>query len=113
MIHRLFRPFLISTGLLACAFLVSCVSLDTAAPPVPTISASASAYDHLNSGREIYIGKCAKCHSVEPIRNYSMADWNDDILPSMVKKTKLNSAEEASLTAYVHAVLRSPAPVKQ
>lgn len=105
---NLLRTFLMSTGLSAGVFLVSCASLETNAPPVSTMSTPTSAYAHLNSGIEIYIGKCAKCHAVEPIRSYSMADWNQDILPSMVKKTKLNSAEEASLTAYVHAVLRSP-----
>src|SRR4051812_39768727 len=82
----------------------SCTSLDQgAAPPVATLSGSPAVLSH---GREIYVTKCAKCHKVEPVRNYSRAKWEQEILPDMADESKLSAAETAAVRAYVLAALR-------
>ncbi len=57
-------------------------------------------------GRELYLGKCTKCHKPEPLGNYSLADLRDDILPRMIKKTKLTTPEADALMAYCLAACR-------
>jgi len=102
--------FLISRALLLTTLggLTSCVSLETAAPSVASFARpSQSSYSHLLAGREIYIGKCTKCHSAEPVRNHSLADWKEDIMPEMSKKTKLSPEEEADVLAYITAASQS------
>lgn len=81
-------------------FISSCVSIEKRAPLINE-SLTGNKFKKLNAGRELYIGKCAKCHSVEPIYKYSSEDWLNDILPKMNKKTKLNSLEASQLKAYV------------
>lgn len=107
-------PHFLLAGLLCAGFLNSCVSLETAAPPVATLrSSNLNSSAQLESGRQLYVGKCTKCHSVEPIRDYPLADWIDDIMPEMAEKSKLTAEENASVLAYVLAVLKSPpAPPK-
>ena len=107
-------PHFLIAGLLCAGFLHSCVSLETAAPPVATLrSSNLHSSAQLESGRQIYVGKCTKCHSAEPIRDYPLADWIGDIMPEMSEKSKLTPAETASVLAYVQAVLKTPpAPPK-
>jgi mono/diheme cytochrome c family protein len=71
----------------------------------------ATSYAHLGAGRDLYVGKCTKCHSAEPIRQHSLSDWKEDIMPSMTKKAKLSPEEESNVLAYVNAVLKSPVEV--
>src|SRR5690242_17871679 len=81
----------------------SCASLnESAAPPVAMLPGATAQVSH---GREIYVTKCAKCHKVEPVRNYSRAKWEQDILPDMADESKLSSAETAAVRAYVMAAL--------
>ena len=100
--------------------LSGCVSLETAAPsPATLLAAPSTQHQGLNPqsrpaglttlalGRDLYVGRCAKCHAVEPVRDYSAAEWAT-LIPDMAERTKLNAAETAAVTAYVHAVLRLP-----
>lgn len=92
-----------------CGLLSSCGSLETAAPPIATLSASATAGStNLADGRAIYVGKCTKCHSAEVIRKFPLTEWTGEIMPEMSKKAKLSPAEESSVLAYVRAVIQSP-----
>jgi len=59
-------------------------------------------------GRKLYVTKCAACHSVEPVRNYSREKWEHEILPDMVEETNLSEAETAAVRAYLLSVLKSP-----
>jgi mono/diheme cytochrome c family protein len=61
-------------------------------------------------GRELYVGKCAKCHVAEPVQNYTELEWVEDIMPPMVKKTKLNAYEAEAVLAYVLAARKIPLP---
>lgn len=97
--------------LLLCAALSggSCISLEQAAPPVEMLPMSArmGTSPQLLHGREIYITKCAKCHSVEPVTKYPLAQWEREILPEMNEETNLSAEEAAAVRAYVLAVLKS------
>jgi mono/diheme cytochrome c family protein len=104
---RLMRVLSITTALLTGA----CVSLEQAAPPVNTLAQSTSAgakSGQLALGREIYITRCAKCHSVEPVRKYPRDQWEREIIPEMAEETNLNASETEAVRAYVLAVLASP-----
>ena len=93
-------PAFRSGALVLLGLLPGCVSLDTAAPPP-----GPSATGPLTEGRAIYVGQCAKCHAVEPVLDYTRAQWAT-IMPDMAERTKLNAGETAAVTAYVNHVLR-------
>lgn len=102
------RPRLLSIGLplIATLLIAGCVSLEQAAPSVSMLRLpdSGTKLASLQKGRVIYITRCAKCHSVEPVKKYSSAEW-ESIMPKMVVKTKLTTADDALVRAYVSAVL--------
>lgn len=90
----------------------SCMSLEQMAPPVESLPMQARTGSSalLVHGRDIYITKCARCHSVEPVHKYPRHQWEQDILPEMIEETNLDAAESAALRAYVFSVLASPVP---
>ena len=81
--------------------LAGCASMniDVIAPPP-----AASASSQLSQGRQLYVTKCAKCHTPEPVKKYSRAEWHK-IMPEMVEETNLNAADTAALQAYIDWVL--------
>lgn len=85
----------------------SCITLEQAAPLVETLPAHArlGSASQLAHGRDIYITKCAKCHSVEPVHKYPREQWEREILPEMEEETNLDAAEAAAVRAYVLSVL--------
>jgi mono/diheme cytochrome c family protein len=91
--------------LLAALSVAACVSLEEMAPPVSALrSTSSSSSAQLAHGRDIYITKCAKCHSVEPVLKYPLSQWEHEILPEMSEETNLSPQEVAAVSAYVRAV---------
>jgi mono/diheme cytochrome c family protein len=82
------------------------VPVEAAAPPVSRLESSGAYTRQLESGREIYIGQCARCHKPMPIQEFAMDDWTAEIIPRMAKKAKITPDETESLTAYVVAVKR-------
>ena len=99
----------LAAALAAALTLGACASLEERAPTVAMLAVSTPSPRELGAGREIYVTKCARCHSVESVRKYSPAQW-DEIMPDMAEKTKLYPAAAAAVNAYVRAVLRSPVP---
>lgn len=87
----------------------ACMTLEQAAPLIESLPAHAraGASAQLAHGRDIYITKCAKCHSVEPVKKYPLTQWEHEILPEMNEETNLTSEEGAAVRAYVLSVLRS------
>ena len=81
---------------LAAGLLCSCetFSLESTAPSVPPEETLAY------RGRRIYLTTCARCHAPEPVSHYSAAEWRE-ILPRMIKDSKLSSADAAAVTSYV------------
>ncbi|MFM7180978.1 MAG: hypothetical protein ACKO2G_05885 [Verrucomicrobiales bacterium] len=84
-----------------------CESLNQIAPPVASIAPGTAATTQLERGRELYITACAKCHSPEPVLDYTESEWLGKILPEMCRLTKLDSADSDAVRAYVLAVHRS------
>ena len=68
----------------------------------PVIAGANDTDPTLIAGRAIYTGKCIKCHTANPVENFTGTRW-DGILKSMIPKAKLNFAEAAEVTAYVKA----------
>ncbi len=93
------RGALLLAGLLVA--LPGCVPLETAAP-VAGLPGSGP----LAEGRALYVGRCAKCHAVEPVADYTATEWAT-IMPDMAERTKLTPQGTAAVTAYVASVLQS------
>lgn len=95
--------------LLAALTGASCVSLEQAAPPVGLLGSPVGQQARLSLGRDIYVTKCTKCHSAEPVAKYSRLKWLEEILPEMAAETKLTAGEAEAVEAYVLAVLATTA----
>jgi|GEM_PF-463007 len=55
-------------------------------------------------GARLYTARCASCHALNPVRNYSQEQWNK-ILPDMAKKAKIDAAQENMIMAYIKSEL--------
>lgn len=56
--------------------------------------------EELGEGKNIYTGKCTKCHSNYPIEEFSEKKWLHEI-DDMSPKAKLTSEEKLKLTKYI------------
>lgn len=93
------------------AFLpAACVNVENAAPSVTRIPAAANPAV-LQHGRDIYLGQCTACHSVQRTSKYSAAEW-PHIVDDMGERAKLSAAQEHAVLAYVLAARTVP-PVKK
>lgn len=79
-----------------------CVSVDTIAPPVATLSGGGG--DAVVEGRRLYLTTCTKCHSAEPVLDFTAAQWAT-ILPEMAEESHFTSTQTAAVEAYIQAVL--------
>lgn len=85
-----------------------CVAVEKLAPPV-TASMSGSAGTSpatLEAGRRLYVGRCASCHSIDPVSKYSAARWRE-IIADMAHRSKLTATENEAVLAYVLAARTS------
>ena len=55
----------------------------------------------IGEGQSLFVSKCAKCHDLPVIDNYSKERWKD-ILPKMVVKAKLTDKEASKVEAYIN-----------
>ena len=53
-------------------------------------------------GHATYTAKCARCHELKKVDDFTAADW-DPILASMAPKAGLTEKETANVLAYVKA----------
>lgn len=75
-----------------------CRTLAEIAPPVqPAMSGDVAV---LSCGRQVYLQRCASCHSLEAVDDYTAAEW-DKLLPAMNRKSKLDSAQADQLRQYL------------
>jgi mono/diheme cytochrome c family protein len=92
---------------LAVLILFGCVAIGELAPVVDerllaVAQEGASSAGALESGRQIYLTTCAKCHLPEPVGRYSREEW-ERILPEMAKLSGLDSGQFDDLKNYVLA----------
>ena len=86
-------------GLLAIA---GCASLDETVPPAATLVSRGKSTPQLESGRQVYLQHCTRCHVAATVRDYPASDW-PRILSEMAVKAKLTPGESQAVLAYVLA----------
>ena len=82
--------------------LAGCVTLDTAVPPVATLTAHGKNSATLEAGRRVYLESCTHCHKPEPVRDFAAARW-PGIIGEMAGRAKLSAAQQRDVLAYVLA----------
>jgi mono/diheme cytochrome c family protein len=92
---------------------IGCAAIDELAPPVGALAlregeAMGMTAENLERGRTIYITRCARCHSPEPVTGYTEAQWRET-LPRMSHEAMLTSQEATDVRDYVMATLRAVA----
>lgn len=90
------------------ALLASCASTETAVPAVTVVAPGSAGAQRaqLESGRTVYVTKCARCHAPEPVAKFSASRWAA-IIPEMTEDAKLSPQETEALKAYVFAAVRA------
>ncbi len=92
--------------------IAGCVSATRIAPSVSELQLGAALSHQLERGRRIYLGSCGSCHAPYAIDQYSLTQW-DQILPEMVRKTRLDVPDTDALHTYIvasHDYLSRTAP---
>jgi mono/diheme cytochrome c family protein len=108
--HRRIR----TTATLATLLVViGCATIDQLAPPVGALALREGETmgvnaQNLEQGRAIYITKCARCHSPEPVAGYTEAQWRET-LPRMSHEAMLTAQETSDVRNYVMVTLRAMA----
>lgn len=91
-------PFLVA--------LLGCLTVEQMAPRVESVLVTANTSNEslaaLEEGRNIYITDCARCHSVERVNRYTVAQW-EKIVERMAPESKLDAAEKDALRSYLMA----------
>ncbi len=98
------KNFLILAGL--ALFAVSCGTQKTttvAATPAEA-SKTVALTPELEAGKSMYENNCAKCHKLYDPKKFTKEEWAP-ILVRMGKKAKLDEAQLASVTDYIHSQL--------
>jgi mono/diheme cytochrome c family protein len=85
--------------------LVGCVTIKETVPPVATLAVRGKNTGQLETGRSLYLQKCAGCHVAATVREHPASDW-PDIIGIMSKKAKLSPADKQAVLAYVLAASR-------
>lgn len=83
-------------------FVVSCGTQK--ATPVEATPKTVALTPELEAGKNLYENNCAKCHKLYEPKKYTKEEWAP-ILVRMGKKAKLDEAQLASVTNYVHSQL--------
>ena len=66
----------------------------------------------LAEGRRLYVTACARCHGPEPVRDYTLTEW-EDIMVEMAEETNLSPAETDAVNHYIEAVWNLPEPTAE
>jgi hypothetical protein len=102
-------------GVAVVALLSSCGPSYIAPPVTPElvkISRARESVSILSRGYEVHQAKCAKCHSYEDPAKYPAAELTEEIMPEMARKSKIDSADEKAVLAYLLAARQMPPAVK-
>ena len=96
--------------LLATALLAGCAMPNLAPPVSPAMTARAGRpASTLEEGRRLYTGRCATCHSIDPVGKYSAPRWRE-IIADMADEAKLTPTERDAVLAYLLAAREAPPP---
>lgn len=77
-------------------------------PPANTPPAAAVKMEsaEVTAGKNIYTTKCARCHGVKKVDDYTVQQWIP-IMESMAPKARLDATEKTNVTAYVNFYAKS------
>jgi cytochrome c5 len=70
--------------------------------PEATPSVTVASSDEVVHGKDLYNNSCARCHKLFAPTDFTRQDWAP-ILVRMQKKAKLDDAQMASITTYIHS----------
>jgi cytochrome c5 len=96
---------------LAAAALAGCASVESVAPRItPAMTRSAESRggsaESLETGRRLLAARCTSCHALEPIADYSVAEWQANVR-RMTRRAKLSEDEVREITTYLVAARES------
>lgn len=95
---------------MAAAVLAGCAMPNLAPPVSPAMSARAGRpASILEQGRRLYTGRCATCHTIDPVGKHSALRWSG-IIAEMADEAKLTPTEKDAVLAYILAAREAPAP---
>jgi mono/diheme cytochrome c family protein len=80
--------------------LIACKSTKTAVQVQTT-----SSTQYLATGKAIYTIKCATCHDLPKVEDFTAQKWTG-IVDWMAPKARLNKEEKAMVLEYVHAMAK-------
>jgi hypothetical protein len=105
---RLLKLLFVSTLVLG---LEGCEAMKSGAPPVsPEMARSAvdsgESMETLVEGRRLLAARCTSCHALEPISNYTPAEWRTNVR-RMADRSGLTVAEERQIASYLAAARES------
>jgi mono/diheme cytochrome c family protein len=69
-------------------------------------SADGVSVEALETGRRLLAMRCAGCHSLEPVANYTPREWKDNVR-DMADRSGLNPEEEQQIVEYLSAARKS------
>ncbi len=99
------RPGALAVLVAALALVTGCQTIEEIAPQAAWLGGVAGGGASpavLESGRHLYLTRCTKCHTAEPVRDYSAQEWRE-LMPEMAQDAKMTAEEEAAVLAYVLA----------
>ncbi len=86
-------------GSLVFLFIITSCSVKLYEPSAETVSTNAN-LTKLKQGKELYINKCAECHSLKQPEKYSADKWVK-LVKVMSKKAKINDDQASLILQYV------------
>ena len=70
--------------------------------PIDKPSTASVMHEKEIAGNATYTAKCARCHGLKAVENYTADSWTN-ILNRMAPKARLDSIEKINVLGYVHA----------
>lgn len=105
------RKLLLALIPLVVAGLAGCEALQSGAPPinpemVRVAAARGDSMETLAVGRRLLAMRCTGCHALEPISNYTSAEWQANVR-DMADRAGLNEQQVRQITSYLVAARES------
>lgn len=103
--------FLFAVMSLVVAGFAGCEAMQSGAPAItPAMMRAAAVHgdspETLATGRRLLAMRCTTCHALEPVANYTSAEWRANVR-DMADRAKLTEAQIRQVTAYLIAARES------
>jgi len=96
-------------GFVVCV--AGCASFQAGAPAitpamVKVAQSAGGSLEKLESGRRLLAMRCTTCHVLEPVGNYTVQEWSDNV-EDMADRSGLESEEQQEIQAYLTAARKT------